>query len=580
MNKKFLLTFKMMVFAIAIACVSPLHFAKAAADSTLSFNAASVSILNGQGFSLDAMINPGTNSVSAVTLHITYDQTKIALDSITPSSTFSLVLLASSINNTNGTASMDLGIPTTSPSVATTSPVATFAFHAIAPGVAQPIVFTTASMAAADGETGNVITTRTGASVTVTSGSPSTYTIGGSISGLNGTVVLQNNAGDNLSTSSNGSFTFATALNDSSNYVVSVLTQPSGQTCSVTSGSGAISGANVTNVAVNCLTNDVIAPVVTAITVPPTSSSSTIPISSLTATDNVGVTAWIIEETTTNSAPAAPSPSDSGWQTTGISGTTSATITGNVTIPTSGTWYLWAFTKDAAGNVSAAGTSQQVVATLPPVVSGGSPSGTLAAGTTQATVSVTTDDNATCKYATASGTSYALMSNVFTTTGTTTHSFTATGLVDGSSYGYFVRCQDTNGNSDQVDYLVSFSVATPGSAPVVTPIVAPTQASSDDSSSSKDDTPSPRSIYDSRSKLDRGMMLTQRGKKFSKSSIIDLYFSKYGGGFYAPVPIKTTSSGNFLLRYAVNKPKGTYGWYALDTKTNKKSRTIYYKVRK
>ena len=41
---------------------------------------------------------------------------------------------------------------------------------------------------------------------------PNTYSIGGTVSGLSGTVVLQDNGGDDLSVSSNGAFTFATPL--------------------------------------------------------------------------------------------------------------------------------------------------------------------------------------------------------------------------------------------------------------------------------------------------------------------------------------------------------------------------------
>ncbi|RUR17223.1 DUF1566 domain-containing protein [Legionella sp. km535] len=81
------------------------------------------------------------------------------------------------------------------------------------------------------------------------------YTVGGTVSGLSGTVVLQDNGGDNLMINSNGSFTFATPVAQGAPYSVTVLTQPTGQTCSVTNGSGTMGGANVTNVGVNCVTN-------------------------------------------------------------------------------------------------------------------------------------------------------------------------------------------------------------------------------------------------------------------------------------------------------------------------------------
>jgi hypothetical protein len=78
------------------------------------------------------------------------------------------------------------------------------------------------------------------------------YSIGGSVSGLSGGVVLQNNSGDNLTVSSDGTFTFANKLGDAAAYNVTVLTAPSGQTCTVANGSGKVAGANVTNVTVTC----------------------------------------------------------------------------------------------------------------------------------------------------------------------------------------------------------------------------------------------------------------------------------------------------------------------------------------
>ena len=83
-------------------------------------------------------------------------------------------------------------------------------------------------------------------------GTPTTYSIGGTVSGLSGTgLVLQNNGGDNLTVNSNGAFTFATKVNSGAAYAVTVATQPSGQTCTVATGSGTAT-ANVTNVAVTC----------------------------------------------------------------------------------------------------------------------------------------------------------------------------------------------------------------------------------------------------------------------------------------------------------------------------------------
>jgi hypothetical protein len=85
-----------------------------------------------------------------------------------------------------------------------------------------------------------------------------TYTVGGTVAGLAGTgLVLQDNLGSNLSVSANGTFAFATPIASGATYSATVLTNPSGlsQTCAVTTGSGTVTNANVTSVAVNCVTN-------------------------------------------------------------------------------------------------------------------------------------------------------------------------------------------------------------------------------------------------------------------------------------------------------------------------------------
>ncbi len=62
-----------------------------------------------------------------------------------------------------------------------------------------------------------------------------TYTVGGTVSGLTGTVTLQNNGGDSLVINApGGAFAFSNSIPDGGGYSVTVSSQPVGQTCSVT----------------------------------------------------------------------------------------------------------------------------------------------------------------------------------------------------------------------------------------------------------------------------------------------------------------------------------------------------------
>jgi hypothetical protein len=80
--------------------------------------------------------------------------------------------------------------------------------------------------------------------------------VGGTVSGL-GTglsVTLLNNGSDSLTVSRNGSFYFVDRLDANAAYSVTVQTQPVGQVCNVTNGSGTLDadGATVDNVLVRC----------------------------------------------------------------------------------------------------------------------------------------------------------------------------------------------------------------------------------------------------------------------------------------------------------------------------------------
>jgi hypothetical protein len=94
----------------------------------------------------------------------------------------------------------------------------------------------------------------------------SAYTIGGTVTGLTGTgLVLADNATDTLTITGTGTvpFTFKTAV--SSTYNVTVVTQPTNQTCTIVNGAGTAK-ANVTNVQVNCSSKFSIGGTVTGLT--------------------------------------------------------------------------------------------------------------------------------------------------------------------------------------------------------------------------------------------------------------------------------------------------------------------------
>jgi hypothetical protein len=80
------------------------------------------------------------------------------------------------------------------------------------------------------------------------------YAVGGTITGLNAPgLVLLDNGGDALPVASGATaFTFATPLTTNAAYTVTVQSSPPGESCVISNGSGAVSGASVNSVAVIC----------------------------------------------------------------------------------------------------------------------------------------------------------------------------------------------------------------------------------------------------------------------------------------------------------------------------------------
>jgi hypothetical protein len=78
--------------------------------------------------------------------------------------------------------------------------------------------------------------------------------IGGTVTGLTGTgLVLRNNGAGDLAVAADGAFRFAGLVPAGGTYAVTVATQPTGQLCTVTNGTGTVATTNVTNVDVACV---------------------------------------------------------------------------------------------------------------------------------------------------------------------------------------------------------------------------------------------------------------------------------------------------------------------------------------
>jgi hypothetical protein len=79
------------------------------------------------------------------------------------------------------------------------------------------------------------------------------WSVGGTVSGLTGVLGLQNNGVDALVLTEDGPFSFAIPLPDADSYDIIVTAQPVGQTCSIANAQGAVAGAAIDNITVNCI---------------------------------------------------------------------------------------------------------------------------------------------------------------------------------------------------------------------------------------------------------------------------------------------------------------------------------------
>ncbi|MFK5948143.1 MAG: hypothetical protein QM500_05170 [Methylococcales bacterium] len=88
-----------------------------------------------------------------------------------------------------------------------------------------------------------------------------TYSIGGRISGLTGTVILINNGNEELIVHSDGnatsSFVFSTQVDDGSNYHVTIASQSVTQACSIDGGSGTVTSSDISLIDISCVDTNI-----------------------------------------------------------------------------------------------------------------------------------------------------------------------------------------------------------------------------------------------------------------------------------------------------------------------------------
>ena len=208
------------------------------------------------------------------------------------------------------------------------------------------------------------------------------------------------------------------------------------------------------------------------ITPDPPSITLTYPTTSITASSSITLIATTSDPVGIAGVTFYRGTTAIGSEITATSSPNTYSTSWNTALVTDGSYSITAVVRDTANNYATSSPAISVtVHNNPPNRTGGQPTGTLTVGTTATTLSLATDENASCKYLTSPGSSYSAMT-AFSTTGTQSHSQSISGLQNNHSYNYYVKCMDTMGNVNLDDYVISFSVAADVSAPQIT-VTAP-----------------------------------------------------------------------------------------------------------
>jgi hypothetical protein len=82
---------------------------------------------------------------------------------------------------------------------------------------------------------------------------PPKFRVGGTLSGLSGSITLQLNGAESLTRTENGPFTFQAQLEDQGDYAVTIATPPVEQDCTLQDARGKVNAADVASVKVSCV---------------------------------------------------------------------------------------------------------------------------------------------------------------------------------------------------------------------------------------------------------------------------------------------------------------------------------------
>ena len=130
------------------------------------------------------------------------------------------------------------------------------------------------------------------APTSATTPSNTSFTVGGTVSGLNGSLSIKNNGTDQLTVNTSGQFIFATPTAQGGQYNVTITSQPSTQICTLTNYFGTNVTANITTIVISCVDN------------PPATTTLSISTTSLALAASGNPRILILTNTGTETAPS------------------------------------------------------------------------------------------------------------------------------------------------------------------------------------------------------------------------------------------------------------------------------------